>query len=76
MMAEHRDAYLIQQYFAQTGFPEMAQLMEAVRHGVPVDVDGGGDLLASIQYGNHSSAHTHTMSFGNGWWRTLRGDES
>ena len=22
-------------------------------------VDGGGDLLASMQYGNHSSAHTH-----------------
>ena len=59
MMAEHRDADLIQQYFAQTGFPEMAQLMEAVRHGVPVDVDGGGDLLASMQYGNHSSAYTH-----------------
>ena len=48
MMAEHRDADLIQQYFAQIGFPEMAQLMEAVRHGVPVDVDGGGDLLASM----------------------------
>ena len=37
----------------------MAQLMEAVRHGVPVDVDGGGDLPSSMQYGNHSSAHTH-----------------
>ena len=24
-----------------------------------MDVDGGGDLLASMQYGNHSSAHTH-----------------
>ena len=48
MMAEHRDADLIQQYFAQTGFPEMAQLMEAVRHGVPVDVDDDGDLLASM----------------------------
>ena len=59
MMAEYRDADLIQQYFAQIGFPEMAQLMEAVRHGVPVDVDGGGDLLASMQYGNHSSAYTH-----------------
>ena len=50
---------LIQQYFAQTGFPEMAQLMEAVRHGVPVDVFGGDDLFASMQYGNHPSAHTH-----------------
>ena len=58
-MAEHRDADLIQQYFSQRGFPEMAQLMEAVKHGVPVDVDGGGDLFASMQYGNHSSAHTH-----------------
>ena len=37
----------------------MAQLMEAVRHGIPVDVDGDGDLLASMHYGNHSSAHTH-----------------
>ena len=60
MMAEHRDADLIQQYFAQIGFPEMAQLMEAVRHGVPVDVDGGGDLLASMQYGNHSSCLLYT----------------
>ena len=59
MMAEHRDADLIQQYFAQTGFPEMAQLMEAVRHGVPVDVFNGDDLFASMQYGNHFSAHTH-----------------
>ena len=59
MMAEHRDADLIQQYFAQIGFPEMAQLMEAVRHGVPVDVFGGDDLFASMQYGNHPSAHTH-----------------
>ena len=41
------------------GSPEMAQLMEAVRHGVIVVVDGGGDLPASTQYGNHSSAHTH-----------------
>ena len=41
------------------GSPRWHSWVEAVRHGVPVDVDGGGDLFASMQYGNHSSTHTY-----------------
>lgn len=59
LMADHRNADLIQQYFSQKGFVEMDTLMGAVRNGVPVDVEKGGDLAAAMQYGNHSSAHTH-----------------
>ena len=75
MMAEHRDADLVQQYFAQTGFPEMARLMEAVRHGVPVEWMATVTCLRPCSM-ETILARTHTtMSFGNGWWRTLRGDE-
>lgn len=37
----------------------MDRLLGAVHSGVPVDVEEGGDLEASMKYSNHSSAQTH-----------------
>ena len=36
-------------------FPQIDLLVKIITHGVPVAVDGGGDLGAALQYGNHRS---------------------
>lgn len=46
---------LIKQQFGSKGFHEMNPLLLAVRHGVPADFIEGGNIEASLQYGNNSS---------------------
>ena len=36
-------------------FPQIDLLVKIITNGVPVVVDGGGDLSAALQYGNHRS---------------------
>ena len=36
-------------------FPQVDLLVKVITNGVPVMVDGGGDLSAALQYGNHRS---------------------
>ena len=60
LMASHRNPELIENHFSAKGFADMGRLMETVRHGVPVDVEDGGDLLEALRYGNHPSMHTHS----------------
>ncbi|MEO9458877.1 MAG: hypothetical protein ABJG56_07815, partial [Lentilitoribacter sp.] len=60
LMASHRNADLIEQNLGSKGFNDMKRLMQAVRHGVPVDVIEGENLEASLQNGNHSSTLQHS----------------
>lgn len=53
LMAEHREADLLNRYFASKDFQDMDHLMGAVRCGVPVDVTDGGDFKQSMWCGNY-----------------------
>ena len=55
LIASHRDVNSIEQHFDSKVFHDMESLIQAVRHGVPVDVIEGAKLDAALQYGNHSS---------------------
>lgn len=54
LMAVRRDANLIGQHFGSRVFHDMGRSMQAVRHGVPVDIIEEGNLDAALHYGNHS----------------------
>ncbi|MEP3733697.1 MAG: hypothetical protein ABJN02_17335 [Lentilitoribacter sp.] len=60
LIASHRNANLIAQHVGSAGFNDMKRMMQAIRHRVPVDVIEGGNLEASLQYGNHSSTLQHS----------------
>lgn len=46
-----------------THFPQLAQRMCIAECGVPVRVDGDGDLVSSLRYANHSGAHSYEDAF-------------
>ena len=50
-IASRRDANLIEQYFGSKGFNGMTRLMQAVRHGVPVDLIVGGHWMHHCRMG-------------------------
>ena len=41
-------------------FPQAQQVAQILSHGVPVRVNGVGDLKATLQYSNHSSIDQYT----------------
>lgn len=56
------DVNLIDQHFGSNPFHEMERLIQAVRHGVPVNVVMRGNMDAETQYGNYSSAFQYSDS--------------
>ena len=44
-------------------FPHAQQVAHILSHGVPVRVNGVGDLKAALQYSNHSSIDQYTGHF-------------
>ena len=44
-------------------FPHAQQVAQILSHGVPVRVNGVGDLKATLQYSNHSSIDQYTGHF-------------
>ena len=44
-------------------FPQDQQVAQILSHGVPVRVNGVGDLKAALQYSNHSSIDQYTGHF-------------
>ena len=44
-------------------FPHAQQVAQILSHGVPVRVNGVGDLKAALQYSNHSSIDQYTEHF-------------
>ena len=44
-------------------YPQAQQVTQILSHGVPVRVNGVGDLKAALQYSNHSSIDQYTRHF-------------
>lgn len=55
-MAPHMNRQIISNHFDAKRFPEIKQFTRIIDVGVPVDVQGQGDLANALDYGNHSSA--------------------
>lgn len=55
LMAPHMKRQTISNNFGAKRFPEMQQLMRIVGVGVPVDVQGQGDMVNALECGNYSS---------------------